>query len=110
MAPAALNIAAVLYAAQLFLQYAQASQIAAYINGGYKVPQIAMYDSASDSILYSLCNSQEVPIFPGDKSAAFELQPEFPPTPGTHISIIGYADDKGKIQVSSFVMLHFLVS
>ncbi|KAK8029288.1 hypothetical protein PG991_006344 [Apiospora marii] len=54
-----------------------------------------MYDGASDSILYSLCNSQDTPIFPADKSAAFELQPQFPPYPGTHVSVIGYIGDKG---------------
>ncbi|KAK7998337.1 hypothetical protein PG989_006377 [Apiospora arundinis] len=96
------NAAFLLYAAQLCLQCAQASQIAAFINGGYKAPQVAMYDSASDSILYSLCNSKDVPVFPGDKSAAFELQPQFPPTPGTHVSLIGYADDKGKLQTQLF--------
>ncbi|KAK8059156.1 hypothetical protein PG996_009086 [Apiospora saccharicola] len=80
---------------QLFIRYARASQIAAFTNGGYKVPQVIMYDGASDSILYSLCNSQDTPVFPGDKSAAFELQPQFPPYPGTHVSVIGYTDGKG---------------
>ncbi|KAK7957318.1 uncharacterized protein PG986_006540 [Apiospora aurea] len=77
---------------QLILQHAQASQIAAYWNGGFKAPQVIMYDSASDSILYSLCNSKDTPIFPGDKSAAFPLQSRFPPLPGTHVSVIAYED------------------
>ncbi|KAK8050869.1 hypothetical protein PG993_002254 [Apiospora rasikravindrae] len=77
---------------QLCIRHAQASQIAAYWNGGFKAPQVIMYDSASDSILYSLCNSKDTPIFPGDKLAAFPLQARFPPLPGTHVSVIGYED------------------
>ncbi|KAK8092550.1 hypothetical protein PG999_014749 [Apiospora kogelbergensis] len=83
---------------QFCLRYAQASQIAAFVNAGFDAPQVVMYDSASESILYSLCNSYETPIFPGNKSAAFELPPEHPPLPGTHVSVIGYADQNGTIQ------------
>ncbi|KAK8091335.1 hypothetical protein PG994_000840 [Apiospora phragmitis] len=80
---------------QLCLRHAQASQIAAFTNGGFKVPQVVMYDGASNSILYSLCNSQKTPVFPGDESTAFELQPQFPPYPGTHVSLVGYTDNEG---------------
>lgn len=92
---------------QFCLRYAQASQIAAFVNAGFDAPQVVMYDSASESILYSLCNSYETPIFPGNKSAAFELPPEHPPLPGTHVSVIGYADQNGTIQVSSPGVLFF---
>jgi hypothetical protein len=47
-----------------------------------------MYDDTSQQIYYSLCNSNNTPIFPADSTATFEL--DFPPMKGTQIAGTGY--------------------
>ncbi|KAK8127248.1 hypothetical protein PG984_008356 [Apiospora sp. TS-2023a] len=80
---------------QLCLRHAHASQIAAFTRNGWNVPQVVMYQSDTESILYSLCNSIDTPVFPGNATAAFLLPDQYPTLPGTHVSVVGYTDGDG---------------
>lgn len=72
--------------------------IDAWLVDALQAPQVVMYDDASGSILYSLCNSSGTPVFPGDSSAAFDLK--FPPLNGTGVAGFGYWEKDNGVVVS----------
>ncbi|KAK6076793.1 hypothetical protein SCUP515_05295 [Seiridium cupressi] len=61
-----------------------------------------MYDQTSGKILYSLCNSNSTPIFPANETAAFDLDPNFPPMNGTSVAGTGYM-----LQNSYVAVVHY---
>ncbi|KAM0809059.1 hypothetical protein AB5N19_09402 [Seiridium cardinale] len=65
-------------------------------------PQVIMYDQTSGKILYSLCNSNSTPIFPANETAAFDLDPNFPPMNGTSVAGTGYM-----LQNSYIAVVHY---
>ena len=78
--------------------------IDAWLVDALQAPQVVMYDDASGSILYSLCNSSGTPVFPGDSSAAFDLK--FPPLNGTGVAGFGYWEKDNGVVVSCPQSIH----
>ena len=64
-----------------------------------------MYDDATGNIFYSLCNSTDIPVFPADDSAAFDLK--FAPLSGTGLGGMGYME-KDHLVVSNWHCHHTL--
>lgn len=60
-------------------------------NNGLSAPQLVMYDSATGQIFYSLCNSDGIPTFPVNDTAAFHL--DIPPVNGTSVAGTGYEEE-----------------
>lgn len=73
--------------------------INAWLVDALEFPQVVMHDDVTGRIFYSLCNSSDAPIFPGDESAAFDLK--YPPLNGTGVAGFGYTDTTNGITVSA---------
>jgi hypothetical protein len=78
----------------LSVQPAACSSIAAWWYSTLSAPQVIQYDNTTGHIYYSLCNSNNTPIFPGNDTAALPLDlKRFPPMNGTSVAATGYQTD-----------------
>ncbi|KAI1075630.1 hypothetical protein F5B20DRAFT_375073 [Whalleya microplaca] len=76
----------------LFVKMAAAGSMASWRTGP-EAPQIIMQDDATGKIFYSLCNSEQEPIFPANESIAFEIDNSQLPKPGTQLGGSGYQEN-----------------
>ncbi|RYP38251.1 hypothetical protein DL767_002636 [Monosporascus sp. MG133] len=67
------------------------SCFAAWYDELFGAPQVILYDTTAGKIYYSLCNSNEVPVFPVNDSATFNLR--WTPSSSSTIAGAGYQED-----------------
>ncbi|KAI1266552.1 hypothetical protein F5Y18DRAFT_360699 [Xylariaceae sp. FL1019] len=73
--------------------FVDAGEMAAWqvVGSTADAPQIVMQDDSTGNILYSLCNSGDMPVFPADDTASFNLtDSNYIPKRGTSLAGAGY--------------------